>query len=133
MTDIDKTIEKAKDSGFYAGLITALAVISMHDDQVVYEEVIGTLGADLTGLVQHAQENDELEFSGLVQYYYATEDGAVVDRGDKEVWMVIPDDSSMTEFQHYDLTVPCTQVEALTICCALGKAGHSATAEQVME
>ena len=54
---------------FYGGIITALAVIHGHDEHTIYDEVIQTL--DLDELVLHAAEENELEFSGLLDYGYA--------------------------------------------------------------
>lgn len=57
-----------EDKAFYGGIITALAIVALHDQQTIYEEIIDTLDKD--ELTQHATENEELEFSGLVQYGY---------------------------------------------------------------
>lgn len=56
------------DEAFYGGIITALAVVALHDEQTIYEEIIGTLNKD--ELIHFARKNHELEFSGLVQYGY---------------------------------------------------------------
>jgi len=68
---ICSAVQTDEDENFYAGIITALAVIAQFDNEVMYREVINTL--DLSKLIKYAKKNGELEFSGLIQYgYYKT-------------------------------------------------------------
>ena len=55
---------------FYAGIITALAVVHLHDEPTIYREIIESLGADIDGLINHAAREGELEFAGLVANGY---------------------------------------------------------------
>jgi len=66
----NKTLSR-QTQAFYAGIITALAVVALHDEQTLYEEIIDTLDKD--ELIEFARMNEELEFSGLVQYGYVPE------------------------------------------------------------
>lgn len=69
--DAEITRLKADRSDFFAGIITALAILRLHDSETIYREVINTMGKDdLRALIKHARKNDELEFSGLVRYGY---------------------------------------------------------------
>lgn len=62
-------MDRAKDKGFFGGLLTALAVVNIYDAQTIYEDIIGTLSADdLADLIEHAKTNDELVWSGLAKY-----------------------------------------------------------------
>ena len=60
---------KSKDKSFYSGIITALAIMNQHGDEVQFDELVNT--CDLDDLVRVAVENDELEFSGLAKREYA--------------------------------------------------------------
>lgn len=58
---------------FYRGMIAALAVVYLHDDETVYHEIIAT--ADENDLIAVAIESEDAEWCGLVKYGYVTKDG----------------------------------------------------------
>lgn len=63
----------AKDRGFFGGILTALAIIHLHGEDTIFDEVIGTLDTEsLSLLIEHAKINDELEWSGLADYLERT-------------------------------------------------------------
>jgi len=78
-------------SDFYAGIITALAIVDLHGQDTIYDEIIETLGKDVKGLVRHAIKNDELEFSGLAKHDYAQHG---VERTASQVRIPLPDVNS---------------------------------------
>ncbi len=57
-----------EDAAFYGGIISALAVCKLHDQEVIFHEIVQL--CDLEGLLTHAEAEDELEFSGLEKYGY---------------------------------------------------------------
>lgn len=75
-------VESDHNSGFYAGIITALHLLNMHGQDTIYDELVELL--DLDQLVAHAAANDELAFAGLIQRGYADGDGRVL-RGESVV------------------------------------------------
>ncbi len=79
------------NSDFYAGIITALAIVNLHGQDTIYDEIVDALGRDVKGLVRHAIKNDELEFSGLEKHGYAQQ-GVV--RTASQVRTPVPDVNS---------------------------------------
>lgn len=65
----------AEERAFYSGVITCLAVLKLHDYETIFDEIVRS--CDVKALVKCAKEEGELEFSGLVQYGWATKDGRV--------------------------------------------------------
>jgi len=57
-----------KDKAFYSGLITALALVALYDEETLYREIVNT--CDEKELIQAAREEEELEYSGLIKYGY---------------------------------------------------------------
>jgi len=58
---------------FYQGMMAALAVVYLHDDETVYHEIIAT--ADENDLIAVAIESEDAEWCGLIKYGYVTKDG----------------------------------------------------------
>lgn len=59
---------------FFGGILTALAIIHIHGEDTIFDEVIATLGGEsLAMLIEHAKNNDELEWSGLADYLERTQ------------------------------------------------------------
>lgn len=56
------------DDDFYAGLIAALAVVALHDKESIFREIVAT--ADEAALVEFAERDGAMEFSGLARYGY---------------------------------------------------------------
>jgi hypothetical protein len=65
--------KKRNDDDFYAGMIAALAVIALHDSEVIFREIVAT--ADEDALVDFAKRDDAMEFSGLARYGYGDKKG----------------------------------------------------------
>lgn len=62
-------MDRARDKVFFGGLLTALAIVHLYGKKTIYNEIIGTLGADfLADLIEYAKANDELVWSGLAEY-----------------------------------------------------------------
>lgn len=59
---------KEATGDFYAGIISALAVIALHDQETIFREIVDL--CDEGELIAHARKNDEMEFSGLSKYGY---------------------------------------------------------------
>lgn len=53
---------------FYHGIIAALAVVALHDQQVVFDEIVRTV--DEAKLISVARRNGDMRWSGLSQYGY---------------------------------------------------------------
>jgi hypothetical protein len=60
------------DKAFYGGILTALAILRIHDQQTIFDEVVGT--TDVKELVRYAKEENEMEWSGLADYGYSNAD-----------------------------------------------------------
>lgn len=58
---------------FYQGMMAALAVVYLHDDETVYHEIIAT--ADENELITVAIDSEDAEWCGLIKYGYVTKDG----------------------------------------------------------
>ncbi len=54
---------------FYGGVITALGLLAGHDAETIYDELVETV--DLAELIYAAAQNNDLEYSGLLDYDYA--------------------------------------------------------------
>lgn len=59
---------KKNNKDFYAGIITALAIVDLHGEDTIYDEIVNT--CDVAELVKHAKQDGELEYSGLVKHGY---------------------------------------------------------------
>lgn len=57
---------KAEDSALYAGIISALAVIELHGEDTIFDEVVALCDKD--ELFAHAKREGEMTFSGLARY-----------------------------------------------------------------
>lgn len=64
-----RAIDKAELRGFYGGIITALAILKLHDSETQYRDIVEA--CDVKELVAHARREEELLYSGLVKYGYA--------------------------------------------------------------
>jgi hypothetical protein len=53
---------------FYAGILAALSVVSNHDQETIFREIVKTV--DVDNLIATAKEDDALEWSGLRKYGY---------------------------------------------------------------
>lgn len=51
---------------FYAGIISALAVVKLHNADTVHSEIVAL--CDLEELLAHAKAEGEIEFAGLGEY-----------------------------------------------------------------
>ena len=51
---------------FYAGIITALAVIREADEGTLWKEIVGL--CDIEELVRYAKDNDEYNFAGFEHF-----------------------------------------------------------------
>lgn len=61
-------MSKHKEADFYHGVIAALAVVALHDQRVVFDEIVGTL--DEKELISVARRNGDMRWSGLSKYGY---------------------------------------------------------------
>jgi len=53
---------------FYAGVLSALAVIAQHDERTLFDEVVTMIGE--TDLVKAARRQGSMRWSGLSRYGY---------------------------------------------------------------
>ena len=53
---------------FYAGVLSALAIIAIHDERTLFDEIVSTVGE--TELVKTARKDGAMRWSGLSQYDY---------------------------------------------------------------
>ena len=54
---------------FFRGMLAALAVVALHDQETLYREIIAT--DDEIALVYVARQEELLESAGLIKYGYA--------------------------------------------------------------
>jgi hypothetical protein len=55
-----------KPSDFYSGIISALAVVKLHNADTIHSEIVAL--CDLNELLDYARTEDEIEFAGLEEY-----------------------------------------------------------------
>ena len=60
---------KAENDAFHGGMCAALAVVALHDQQTVWEEIVKT--TNRRALIAWARREDALEWAGFVRYGYA--------------------------------------------------------------
>jgi len=53
---------------FYRGVLVALEIITIHDEQVMFDEIVKSVGVD--DLVRVARRDGEMRRSGLHKYSY---------------------------------------------------------------
>jgi len=53
---------------FYRGILVALEIITLHDDQVIFDEIVQSVG--VRNLVRVARKDNEMRRSGLTKYGY---------------------------------------------------------------
>jgi len=51
---------------FYAGIISALAVVKLHNADTIHSEIVAL--CDVKELLAHAKAEGEIEFAGLGEY-----------------------------------------------------------------
>ena len=51
---------------FYAGIISALAVVKLHNADTIHSEIVAL--CDVNELLAHAKSEGEIEFAGLDEY-----------------------------------------------------------------
>ncbi len=51
---------------FYAGIISALAVVKLHNADTIHSEIVAL--CDVKELLMHAKAEGEIEFAGLGEY-----------------------------------------------------------------
>ena len=51
---------------FYAGIISALAVVKLHNADTIHSEIVAL--CDVKELLEHAKAEGEIEFAGLGEY-----------------------------------------------------------------
>ncbi len=54
---------------FYRGILVALEIVTLHDDQVVFDEIATSVGTE--NLVRVARKAGEMRRSGLTKYGYS--------------------------------------------------------------
>ena len=59
---------------FYAGIISALAVVKLHNEDTIHSEIVAL--CDLNELLAHARAEGEIEFAGLNEYITQTNSAA---------------------------------------------------------
>jgi len=59
---------KHANDDLYAGIITALAVVALHDKETIFREIVQA--ADEAELVAFARRDGMMMFSGLLKYGY---------------------------------------------------------------
>ena len=53
---------------FYFGIIAALAVVALYDQETLFREIVGTV--DEAELIRFARKRGEMRWSGLSKYHY---------------------------------------------------------------
>lgn len=54
---------------FYAGMLSALIVLSNFDEPTIFDAIVDTLGRDeIKGLIRYSQKNEEFVLSGMKAY-----------------------------------------------------------------
>lgn len=53
---------------FYAGVLSALAIITIHDDRVQFDEIVAATGEK--DLIAQARSDGAMRWSGLTKYGY---------------------------------------------------------------
>ncbi len=56
------------DEAFIQGMLVALAVVALHDEETIYREIVDLQGSD--DLVWVARKHSDMKLSGLSQYGY---------------------------------------------------------------
>jgi len=74
---------------FYAGIITALALLDLHGQETIYRELVEM--CDKKALVRHAIADGEVEYSCLAKYGYTQHnlDQTAGGRGSKKSKLVV--------------------------------------------
>lgn len=57
-----------EDEAFIQGILVALAVVAIHDDETIYREIVDLQGE--ADLVWVARKHSDMKLSGLTQYGY---------------------------------------------------------------
>ena len=65
------TQKTAGDRNFYGGMLAALSVVAVHDQETLFREIVGTVKEE--ELVAAALEDESAEWAGLIQYGYCTD------------------------------------------------------------
>lgn len=60
------------EEGFYSGVLACLAIVKLHDSEVMFSEIVNSL--DETKLIKRAKQTGDEEWSGLVKYGFITDD-----------------------------------------------------------
>jgi hypothetical protein len=53
---------------FYRGILVCLEIITVHDDEVIFDEIVTSVGQE--NLVRVARRDGEMRRSGLTKYGY---------------------------------------------------------------
>lgn len=68
---VDSVGYKERKAGLYSGITVGLAIMRLHGHDTAYRELVAL--CDLAELVRYAVLNDDLEYSGLIEYGYVKE------------------------------------------------------------
>ena len=63
---------KLHEPSFYAGVLSALAIIAVHDEATIFDEIVAATGE--TELVKTARRDGAMRWSGLSQHGYGRRD-----------------------------------------------------------
>lgn len=66
-----KKSKSALSDTFYAGILGALAVVAVHDEETIFREIVGTV--DEAELIRIARRDRAMRWSGLARYGYGRE------------------------------------------------------------
>ncbi len=61
-----------EDEAFIQGMLVALAVVALHDEETIYREIVDLQGE--TDLIWVARKHSDMRLSGLSQYGYGKKD-----------------------------------------------------------
>lgn len=57
-----------EDEAFIKGMLVALSIVALHDEETIYREIVDLQGED--DLIWVARKNSDMTLSGLSQYRY---------------------------------------------------------------
>jgi len=68
-------MNKLNEASFYAGILSALAILYLHDAETIFDEIVQATGEDQ--LVAQARTDGAMRWSGLSHYRYGRKSAAI--------------------------------------------------------